>query len=180
MGMTEKDNPIWRGFLGQQYRYGVPKCMWQGPQFFNGTGRNELRQALRQQYNFRKEATLAWNEAVLDGLKFNSQVEQNPAETITAFYYLKHKKCNEKCRSAIHEQRDAFVKKYGVQVPVIMLDPYNGAAPFMVEVENVEEHLAKLDDTEKEDELVEARDFMSAELLRIAKDSQSEPPVTMV
>merc|ERR1712110_1234678 len=69
MGITDTDDPLWNGIArwpwSLKYPIQFPKCMWSGPQFFERKGRNELRQALRQQYNFKKHALLAWNEVVL-------------------------------------------------------------------------------------------------------------------
>jgi hypothetical protein len=131
MGMTEQDDPLWTGLFGLQYPPGLPKCMWQGPQFFEGKGGNELRHALRQQHNFKETALFPWNEAVLDGDVHNNLIAQKPSEMIAAFWYPRHRDCGKACKSGIHKARDTFVEKYGVEVPVIMIDLYNGRAPFL-------------------------------------------------
>jgi len=132
MGITEADDPLWSGILGLQYPPSLPKCVWQGPQFFGGKGRDEVRQALRQQYNFRKHATFAWNEIVLDGQAYNKLFEKQAAETIKAFWYPSHKNCGTKCRGAMYTAQIEFAKKYGVHLPVVMIDVNDGAAPFKV------------------------------------------------
>jgi len=128
MGITEADNPLWDDY----YPMGLPKCMWQGPQFFEGKGRNELRQALRQQHNFRKHATFAWSEVILDGHAYNNLFEKRASETVLAFWYPRHPNCGRRCKSAMYHAQENFKKKYGVQVPVIAIDVNNGTAPFVV------------------------------------------------
>jgi hypothetical protein len=106
--------------------------LWLGPQFFNGQGRDELRQALRQQNNFKEKAMFAWNEVVLDGKAHNSLMQDVPSELLTAFWYPKHRHCRKDCQSLVYKARDRFFQKYGVNLPVLMIDVHNGSAPFLV------------------------------------------------
>lgn len=145
MGITEAEDPLWSGILGLQYPMELPKCMWQGPQFFGGNGRNELRQALRQQHNFKKHATFAWSEVILDGQAYNNLFEKRASETIKAFWYPRHPHCGKACQSAMYKAQADFKEKYGVEVPVIEIDVNNGAAPF-----RVAEPLASLEDANEE------------------------------
>jgi len=127
MGITENDNPLFYGL----YVPGTPKCVWSGPQYFEGKGRNELRQGLRQQYNFRKHALFPWSEAILDGEVYNNLFATKASETIAAFWYPRSKNCGESCQAGIRATRDLFTKKYGVELPIIVIDITNGTAPFM-------------------------------------------------
>merc|ERR1712050_628250 len=140
MGITELDNPLWKGVLGLQYAPGLPQCMWQGPQFFEGKGNNELRKGLKQQYIFRKSALYPWNEVVLDGEAYNALFAQQAAQTIQAFWYPRSTHCGRSCKAGVHAARDTFARKHGVHVPIIMVDLWNGTAPFMIAPDELEEH----------------------------------------
>lgn len=127
MGLTEDVNPIYKG------RGETVKCLWKGPQFFDGHGENELRRTLKQQYNFRKLSNLPWNEIVLDGQAMNGKISSNPAHAIAAFFYPLSVGCNaSQCYKGAYAARDSYAKKFGVQVPVVGLNITNGEVPFQV------------------------------------------------
>ena len=59
LNVTEQTNPTWKGASTT-----TVSCLWRGPRFFPGQGRDELRRALRQQHNFARNASMPWNEVL--------------------------------------------------------------------------------------------------------------------
>lgn len=128
MNVTEDANPTWAGAS-----VATVSCLWRGPSFFPGQGEDELRRALRQQHKFVRNASMPWNEVVLDGVVMNDAIAADPAGAIAAFFFPLTPECaaaSSSCSDKAYAIRDQYQKQYGVVVPVIGLDVTNGTTPF--------------------------------------------------
>ena len=131
MGINETVDPIWNPATAPSP---TVKCLWQAPQFFNGSGENQIRRALKQQLHFVANAIPPHNEVILDGQALNNAIAQDSAHAIAAFFFpVGSPGCEAiKCSDTAYQVRASYQKKYGVAVPVIGLNLTNGDAPFVV------------------------------------------------
>lgn len=129
MGVTEDDDPIWRAQATSTVE--TVECLWRGPQYFEGHGKDELRRALKQQHHFTKNATFPWNEVVLDGEALNAAIMAEPSDAIAAVFHPLTSGCEaHKCADTAFAIRDNYQAQFGVALPVVGLDVTNGDAPF--------------------------------------------------
>lgn len=114
---------------------GDAACLWEGPQLFNGSGHNDLRQALMQQHPFRKTNPKCWNEIVLDQEVLTEFVRRDPAAAIIAFAlplpFCLH---IDECQSKVFDTRDFITRNFKLEhpIPVVGFDLFNATAPFRV------------------------------------------------
>jgi len=126
MGVTEDVDPRYKGETSE-----TVSCLWQGSQFFEKSGKDQIRRALKQQQHFVKKASFPWNEIVVDGEAMNSFMGKMPSKAITAFYYPLTEGCQQtQCDKASYIARDNYKKRFNVDIPVIAIDITDGEYPF--------------------------------------------------
>jgi len=113
------------------------QCYCEGPHFYNGQGKDELRSMAKQSYNMRAtnhNNRSFYNEVVLDGVIHEHLIVKNASAVVAAFIVPLNASCDKGCALAVFKMRDEVTQVYGsVQaIPVIGLDVTNGRKPFRI------------------------------------------------
>lgn len=110
-----------------------PLCFWRGSAYDSNsinTDNNQLFDMLIQRLSSQvaagnDEATESWNEVVLDGVRMQDLLTNDPYSVIQAFFYVRGRHGEQ----FAHTMQDRFAREYqGARIPVIELDPDGGSS----------------------------------------------------